>query len=313
MGSPSWGRGAMVATSQPLAVEAALWALGEGGTAMDAAIASDAVLGLVQPMSTGIGGDVFCIVDDGNEITGFNGSGAAPATLTLDACREPGAWGDRSPLTVTVPGAVDGWAQLSERYGRLGLARVLEPARRLAQDGYPLGAASAATWRAEDKRMGAESPLPRQPSPGQRVTNPELSSALGDIADGGAEAHYGGRWGKAAVAAVEAAGGVLSADDLSAHRGEWVDPISTEYRGHQVVELPPNGQGAAVLAALNELDARPLGPARDPDTVVTTMTAIRHGMEKAYAHVADPRFADVPPFWEPRRDTVYTAVVADGM
>jgi gamma-glutamyltranspeptidase/glutathione hydrolase len=302
----------MVATSQPLAVEAALWALGEGGTAMDAAIASDAVLGLTQPMSTGVGGDLFCLVDDGSEVTGFNGSGAAPAALALDVCRAPGAWNDRSPLTVTVPGAVDGWARLSERYGRLGLSRVLEPARRLAEEGFPLGTASAATWRAEDKRMRAESPLPRQPGAGQRVTNPDLAATLADIADGGPQAHYGGRWGKAAAAAVDAAGGMLTVDDLTSHAGEWVDPISTEYRGHEVVEMPPNGQGGAVLAALNELDEQPLGPARDPDTMVATMTAIRKGMEKAYEHVADPHFADAPPFWQ-RRDTVYTAVVADGM
>src|SRR5437764_10973850 len=152
MGSPSWARGAMVATSNPLAVEAALWALEQGGTAMDAALASDAVLGVVQPMSTGVGGDLFCLVDDGSEVTGFNGSGAAPAALTLEACRSDGAWSDRSPLTVTVPGAVDGWAQLSERYGRLALARVLEPARALATRGFPLGTAASATWRAESRR-----------------------------------------------------------------------------------------------------------------------------------------------------------------
>src|SRR5438309_9315466 len=121
MGSPSWGKGTMVATSNPLAVEAALWALEEGGTAMDAALATDAVLGVVQPMSTGVGGDLFCLVDDGRDVAGFNGSGPAAAALTLDVCRREGAWHDRSPLTVTVPGAVDGWAQLSERYGRLGL------------------------------------------------------------------------------------------------------------------------------------------------------------------------------------------------
>ncbi|MBV8235588.1 MAG: gamma-glutamyltransferase, partial [Acidimicrobiia bacterium] len=121
MGSPAWGRGAMVATSNPLAVHAALWALAEGGTAMDAALASDAVLGVVQPMSTGVGGDLFCLVDDGREVAGFNGSGAAPRALTLDACRRDGAWSDCSSLCVTVPGAVDGWSQLGERYGRLGL------------------------------------------------------------------------------------------------------------------------------------------------------------------------------------------------
>src|SRR5436305_13844629 len=121
MGSPSWGRGAMVATSNPLAVEAALWALDRGGTAMDAALASDAVLGVVQPMSTGVGGDLFCLVDDGREMAGFNGSGAAPAAVSLEACRREGAWGDRSPLCVTVPGVVDGGAPPGDRYGRLGL------------------------------------------------------------------------------------------------------------------------------------------------------------------------------------------------
>src|SRR5438105_2908017 len=153
MGSPSWGRRAMVAASNPLAAGAALWALSEGGTAMDAAMAADAVLGVVQPMSTGVGGDLFCLVDDGREVVGFNGSGAAPAALTLDSCRQAGEWGDRSALTVTVPGVVDGWAPLAARYGRLGVDRITAPARQLAANGFPLGAAASATWRAEDKRM----------------------------------------------------------------------------------------------------------------------------------------------------------------
>ena len=302
----------MVATSSPLAVEAALWALAEGGTAMDAALASDAVLGVVQPMSTGVGGDLFCLVDDGRQVAGFNGSGAAPRALTLDACRQPGVWNDRSPLCVTVPGAVDGWTQLEERFGRLGLERTTAPARQLAAQGFPLGVAAAATWRAEDKRTRAESSLPRKPSAGQRVTNADLSATLDEIAAGGRDAHYEGAWAKAAVAACEAAGGVLGLNDLASHRGEWVEPIRTDYRGHTVVELPSNGQGAAVLAALNELECEALGPVRMPETVARTMSAVRHGMEMAYEHVADPRFADIPPFWE-ARDTVYTAVVADDM
>src|SRR5438552_18693949 len=126
VGSSSWARSAMVATSNPLAVDAGIWALREGGSAMDAALAADAVLGVVQPMSTGVGGDLFCVVDDGTEVVGFNGSGAAPAALTLESCRQAGEWGDRSALTVTVPGVVDGWAQLSGRFGHLGLDRVTE-------------------------------------------------------------------------------------------------------------------------------------------------------------------------------------------
>src|SRR5579871_254476 len=147
--SSMWARRAMVSTSSPLAVEAALWALAEGGTAVDAAIASDAVLGVVQPFWTGIGGDLFCLVDDGREVVGFNGSGAAPAALTLDACQRARAeqpvapelvafvdgMPESSALAVTVPGAVDGWCELSARYGRLPLARVLQPARDLAANG----------------------------------------------------------------------------------------------------------------------------------------------------------------------------------
>src|SRR4051812_9464996 len=127
MGSSSWAPRAMVATSSTLAVEAALWALDEGGTAVDAALASDAVLGVAQPMSTGVGGDAFCLVDDGQELVSFNGSGAAPTGLTLERALADG-YGDTSPLTITVPGAVDAWQQLSDRYGRLGLAKVTEPA-----------------------------------------------------------------------------------------------------------------------------------------------------------------------------------------
>jgi gamma-glutamyltranspeptidase/glutathione hydrolase len=292
----------MVATSNPLAVEAALWALDEGGTAMDAALASDAVLGVVQPMSTGVGGDVFCLVDDGREVAGFNGSGAAPAAVSTEG------WGDQSPFTVTVPGVVDGWAQLSERYGRLELARTLEPAIRLARDGFPLGAAASRTWRAESKRWSCSPALPADPEPGARIRNPSLAETLSAVAAGGRDAHYGGAFAEAAVAAVEH----MTLDDLAAHRGEWVDPISTSYRGHEVVELPPNGQGAAVLVALNELDEKPLGAAGEPETVDRTMQAVRRGMETAYAQVADPRAGAIAPFWE-GRDTVYTAVYADGM
>ena len=298
----------MVATSSPLAAQAALWALAEGGTAVDAAIASDGVLGLVQPMSTGVGGDAFCLVDDGREVAGFNGSGAAPAALTTDACRADGAWHDTSPLTVTVPGGVDAWHRLSERYGRLGLGRVLAPARRLAEEGFPVGRRSARDWSFSTGRVRSGSPYATAPPAGGRFANPALAETLAAIAGGGPEAHYGGRWGKDAVEAVVADGGVLAQDDLTAHAGEWVAPITGVYRGHEVVELPPNGQGAAVLVALGRLDAGP------PPSLAETMLAVREGMEAAHRHVADPRFAEGPRFWEQeKRDTVYTAVVAGGM
>jgi gamma-glutamyltranspeptidase/glutathione hydrolase len=316
----------MVSTSSPLAVQAALWALDEGGTAVDAAIACDAVLGVVEPLWTGIGGDAFCLVDDGSAVAAFNGSGAAPAALTLDAAiaaraADPIAPGladfvgglpDTSPLAVTVPGAVDAWAQLSERFGRLGLGRCLVPARSLAEAGFPVGRQAARQWRGAGDRLPPGAPLPAVVRAGQRITNPELAASLAAIADGGASAHYEGRWAESAAAAVSAAGGVLTTADLAAHRGEWVQSISGSYRGFEVVQHPPNGQGAAVLAALGRRQLEAPGRPEEPDTVVAVMSAVIEGMRLAERHVADPRRAVVPEFWT-GRDTVYTAAVADGM
>jgi gamma-glutamyltranspeptidase/glutathione hydrolase len=320
----------MVSTSTPLAVQAGLWVLELNGTAVDAAIAADAVLGVTQPFWTGIGGDAFCLVDDGTEVVGFNGSGPAPAGLTLPACQaaraaspvprdrslpapfdEADCLPDHSPLAVTVPGVVDAWAHLSERFGRLGLARLLEPARALASSGFPVGRLAARAWRYAGGRLRGGAPWPAVVRAGQRVTNPELAESLAAIADGGARAHYEGRWAVDAVAQVMGAGGVLSAADLAHHRGEWTQPITASYRDHEVVEHPPNGQGAAVLAALRELDRSPAPKPEDPGRVPHLIEAIRDGMLLAHRFVADPQVANVPAFWT--GDTVYTAVVADGM
>ena len=318
--SPAWARSAMVATSNRLAVEAALWALGEGGSAVDAAVAADAVLGVVQPHSTGIGGDAFALVaEPGAAVVGFNGSGPAPAALTLERCLAPDAWHERSPLVVTVPGVVDAWEQLMARYGRLDLATVLQPAIALAEHGFPIGKTAAMEWSSMAEHLRPGHGLPEQPVPGQRITNVALAESLRAIARGGRDAHVTGAWADAAVSAVQGAGGCLTIDDLVAHRGEWVAPITGAYRDHEVVQLPPNGQGAAVLAALARLATTPESNPDDPADVVAVARAIRAGMEDAYAHVADPRSNAVPRFWETGvrravgRDTVYTAVVADGM
>ncbi|HZQ56842.1 MAG TPA: gamma-glutamyltransferase [Acidimicrobiales bacterium] len=322
--SSMWARRAMVSTSSPLAVEAALWAWREGGTAVDAAIASDAVLGVVQPFWTGIGGDLFCLVADGDEVVAFNGSGAAPAGLTLAGCQaaaaDPGSvpdWvagdfpvtlPDTSALAVTVPGVVDGWAQLSERFGRLPLGTVLEPARRLAAEGFPVGRVAAWHWQRTGHKLRPGGPLPATVEEGERVANPVLAASLAAIASGGPAAHYGGRWAEEAVGAVRAEGGALAEVDLAAHKGEWGTPIAGAYRGYEVLEHPPNGQGGAVLAALRHLDrdAAPTGAER----LAVLMSAVREGMRLAHRHVADPRTGAVPAFWS---DTVYTAAVADGM
>jgi gamma-glutamyltranspeptidase/glutathione hydrolase len=310
----------MVATSNRLAVEAALWVLGEGGSAVDAAIASDAVLGVVQPQSSGVGGDAFALVAaSGHPVVGFNGSGAAPAALTLQQCLDGDAWYERSPLTVTVPGVVDAWDQLRDRYGRLDLATLLQPAIALAEHGFPVGRISARDWSSMAEHLRPGHGLPEHPVPGQRVTNAALAESLRAIAHGGRDAHYTGAWAASAVTAVRDAGGCLSLEDLAGHRGEWVAPITGEYHGHEVLQLPPNGQGAAVLAALARLTDAPGDDPDDPADVVAVARAIRAGMEDAYTHVADPRVTDVTRFWEADfrtragRDTVYTAVVADGM
>jgi gamma-glutamyltranspeptidase/glutathione hydrolase len=322
--SSAWARRAMVSTSSPFAVEAGLWALRQGGTAMDAAIASDAVLGVVQPFWTGIGGDLFCLVADGDEVAAFNGSGAAPGVLTLGACQAaavagaavpewmagdfPATLPDTSALAVTVPGVVDGWAQLSERLGRLPLGTVLEPARRLAADGFPVGRVAAWHWRRAAQRLRPGGPLPHDVEEGQRVANPALAASLGAIAVGGPAAHYEGRWAADAVAAVRSEGGVLGEPDLASHKGEWTAPIAGAYRGFEVLEHPPNGQGAAVLAALRVLDRLP--PAAGDGRLAVLISAVREGMRLAHRHVADPRTSPVPAFWG---GTVYTAAVADGM
>ena len=323
----SWARRAMVSTSSPLAVQAGLWALAEGGSAVDAAIASDAVLGVVQPFWTGIGGDLFCLVCDGDGVAAFNGSGPAPAGLDRAACEaaartRPGlpAWmaddfpatlPDTSALAVTVPGAVDGWVRLSARFGRLPLGRVLEPARRLAADGFPVGPVAASTWGRWSPKLRRGSPIPAEVHAGQRLTNPPLAASLAAIGAGGRAAHYEGAWAAEVVAAVQSEGGVLTAADLASHAGEWTTPICGSYRGLEVVEHPPNGQGAAVLAALDILDRTPAAPSA-VDRLVQQVVAIRDGMRLAHRHVADPASAAVPEFWR-RGDTVYTAVVADGV
>ena len=323
--SPAWARTAMVATSNRLAVEAALWALSEGGSAVDAAVAADAVLGVVQPHSTGIGGDAFALVAEPGTTTadelvvGFNGSGPAPATLTLERCVAPDAWHERSPLTVTVPGVVDAWEQLVARYGRLDLATTLRPAVDLAEHGFPIGRISAMEWSSGAEHLSPGHGLPERPVPGERITNPALAESLRAIGRGGRDAHATGAWAQSAVDAVQRAGGCLTIDDLAAHQGEWVAPIEGAYRDHEVLQLPPNGQGGAVLAALARLDAVPAGRPDDPADVVAVARATRAGMEDAHAHVADPRVTTVPRFWATDlrtslgRDTVYTAAVADGM
>jgi len=295
----------MAATSQKLASEAAVSILQDGGNAADAAVAAAAMLNLTEPMSTGLGGDMFALYYDGKSgtVSGLNGSGRAPAGLSLDLLRRQGL----IPLpahhahAVTVPGACAGWCDLVARHGSLPMSRILAPAIRMAEDGYPVAAWSGHGWaggRTLLKGPGMKDLLKdgRPPKEGEMFRNPALARALRAIADGGKDAYYKGDLGRAVVAAVRAEGGVMTPEDLAAHESTWVDPLSTTYRGFRVWECPPNGQGITGLLALNILEGfelkgqDPLGPERWH----LLIEAMRIAFADARWFVADPQVVKVP-------------------
>lgn len=258
----------MVVSPHPLATRAGVEVLRAGGTAVDAAVAANAVLAVVYCHSCGLGGDAFALVwwpPDGR-LHAFNGSGRAPAGLSIDVVRERGhaEMPARGPLPITVPGAVDAWEQLIARFGRRSLADALAAAAAIADDGYnltPLSARSIARSAEflDDAALSVFQPQGRPVDAGEPLRQPLLAATLRRIGSDGADAFYRGDPGAEIARAVQAAGGVLSADDLAAHRGEWVEPISTTYRGVEVATMPPNSQGIAALIALNvltELGAR---------------------------------------------------------
>lgn len=249
----------MVVTPHPLATRAGVDALRAGGNAVDAAIAANAMLAVVYCNACGLGGDAFALVWSPAErrLFAYNGSGRAPGELTIEAVRAAGhaTMPQRGPLPITVPGAVDAWDALVHRYGRRSLADALAPAAQAAENGYELTAinrraitAGLPTFddvaRATFTDVGEADTTFRQPL---------LAATLRTLADGGRDAYYDGPIGAEIVRAVRAAGGVLALDDLAAHRGDWVDPISTGYHGWEVATMPPNSQGITALMALNVL------------------------------------------------------------
>src|SRR4249920_1665577 len=255
----------MVATSQPLVTQIALDVMKKGGSAVDAAIAADAALGLMEPTGSGVGGDLFAMVWDPKtkKLYGYNGSGRSPKNLTLQWFQdhhysEIPAYG---PLPVTVPGCVDGWFALHGRFGKLPIKSDLAPAIAYARDGHPVAETIAYYWDLSVPRLGKFPGFMEQftidghaPRKGQLWKNPNLAHTLEAIAAGGRDAFYKGAIAKTIADYVQAQGGFLSVDDLAAHHGEWVEPVSTNYRGVDVWELPPNGQGIATLQMLNILE-----------------------------------------------------------
>jgi gamma-glutamyltranspeptidase/glutathione hydrolase len=256
----------MVATSQPLAVQAGIDILKAGGNAVDAAIAVNAVLGVVEPMSCGIGGDLFAIVWDAKskKLYGLNASGRSPYQLNREAFREKGLSEipDAGPLSWSVPGCVDGWEELRRRFGTKEYAELLAPAIRYAREGFPVSEIIAESWRASERNLrrwpdSAKTYLPggRAPRVGKVFKNPYIARTYERIVEGGRDAFYRGSVADEIVAFSEANGGYFSSRDFAEHTSTWVEPVSTNYRGYDVWELPPNGQGIAALQMLNVLEA----------------------------------------------------------
>jgi gamma-glutamyltranspeptidase/glutathione hydrolase len=294
-----------VATSQRIASEVGVAVLREGGNAADAAVAAAAALNLTEPMSTGLGGDMFALFYDARtgKVTALNGSGRAPAGLSIDLLRKQGLdpLPERHAHAVTVPGACAGWCDLISRHGTLPLSRILAPAIRLAEEGFPVAKWAAHGWderRSQLRGRGVRDLLldGRPPREGETFRNPALARTFRAIASGGRDAYYKGEPARAIVAAVGAAGGVMTAEDLASHESTWVNPIQTSYRGMTVWECPPNGQGITALIALNILEGfdlkaqDPLGP----DRWHLLIEAMRIAFADTRWYVADPQVSKVP-------------------
>jgi gamma-glutamyltranspeptidase/glutathione hydrolase len=263
----------VVAAESPQAAQAGVKMLESGGTAVDAAVAANAVMGVVAPMSNGIGGDLFAIVYDAKtgKLYGINASGWAPAGLSIEALRQKGL---RSmPLrgidSVTVPGAVDGWDKLLQRFGKKKFAEVLAPAIQIAEEGYPVTEWVGATWaryasalQGDDNATQTYLPANRPPRVGEIFRNPDVAWSLKQLAAQGRDAFYKGEISRRILETSRRHAGAMTAKDLADYSAEWVEPISTTYRDWKVYELPPNGQGLAALEMLNILENFPLGPAQ---------------------------------------------------
>jgi gamma-glutamyltranspeptidase/glutathione hydrolase len=300
-------RNGMAATSQPLATQIALDILKKGGSAVDAAIAANAALGLMEPTGCGIGGDLFAIVWDARkkELTGLNASGRSPQSLTLQHFRDLGMQSIPylGPLTVSVPGAVDGWYELHGRYGRLPMSELLEPSIRYAEEGFPVTEFIADLWQ-ENVESRKDFPGVKEvfmpggaaPKTGDVFRNPNLANTYRMIADGGRDAFYKGDIARSIDAYMAEQGGFLTYEDMAAHTSEWVEPVSTRYRGYDVYELPPNGQGIVALQMLNILegyDIRSMGYGTTA-YLHTLIEAKKLAYEDRARYYADPDFYNFP-------------------
>ncbi len=299
------GRRGMIATSQPLASSAGLDVLRRGGNAVDAAVTAAAVLSVVEPAMTGIGGDLFAIVHDGRtgRLHGLNASGRTGRAATCDGLIRAGQSRvpSRGPLSVTVPGAVDGWSELLARHGTITLADALGPAIGYARDGFPVCEVAAGQWQdvapvlaQEPEAASVYLPGGRAPRAGDVFRNPRLAHSLETIAAGGRDAFYRGPIARAVCSHLGSRGGLIDEEDFAACRADWVEPIHSSYRGCDVFELPPNTQGFVVLEMLNILEGYDMGALGHNSAACLHLIveAKRLAFADRDAHLADPRHVD---------------------
>jgi gamma-glutamyltranspeptidase/glutathione hydrolase len=300
-------RNGMAATSQPLATQAALDILKKGGNAIDAAIAANAVLGVVEPTGSGIGGDLFAIIwsADKAKLYGLNASGKSPRTLKLEYFKENGfdfipSYG---PLPVSVPGCVDGWFEMHEMFGRLPMKDILQPAISYAREGFPVTEVIAyylnrGTEILKEYPNIKEVYMPggKAPSKGEIFKNPLLANTLEKIVKGGRNEFYRGTIARDIDVYMKKQGGFLTFDDMSRHHSEWVEPVSTTYRGYEVWELPPNGQGIAALQMLNIIEGFDIASMGfgSSDYIHVFTEAKKLAFEDRAKYYADPVFSATP-------------------
>ncbi|MYE69156.1 MAG: gamma-glutamyltransferase, partial [Gemmatimonadetes bacterium] len=323
---------AAAATSQPLATAAALEVMQQGGNAIDGAVAAAAVLNVVEPHMTGMGGDAFSIVwwEETGELFGIDASGRSGSGMTVDALRARGheRMPGSGPEAVTVPGAVSGWSALVERFGNLTLAEVLAPAIRIAREGFPVTPVIARQWGGAAERLardeGARATYlvdgERAPRAGEWMANPDLARTFQRIADEGPAVLYGGSLGRELVDGLAALGGFLTLDDLAAHEVRWVEPLSTDFRGYTVWELPPAGQGIAALEMLEILEPFDLAAMghNSADYLHHLIEAKKLAFADLHRYVSDAETMEIDPmsllspgYVDARRALLDPAVAAD--
>ncbi|MBT7204423.1 MAG: gamma-glutamyltransferase, partial [Deltaproteobacteria bacterium] len=292
----------MVATSQPLAAQAGLRMLQDGGNAVDAALATAITLTVVEPVMNGIGSDAFCILWDGQQLHGLNASGRSPAAWTPERFAGLEGMPQLGWEAITVPGCVSAWVALSKRFGRLPFEKLFEPAIHYAESGFQVGPVSSEMWEGSVEILGKFKefrrvflPQGRALQTGERFQNPDQAKTLKLIAETKGEAFYRGVLAEQIIADSTRHGGAMTLTDLDHHQCDWVGTVSQEFMGHELHEIPPNGQGLAALIALGILRYLPIKnwPVDSADSLHIQIEAMKLALADAYSYFADPSSMEV--------------------